>query len=396
MYQVLKPLSDAADILRDSTKPEWKRFAQWMDASTKLDLGQLRPFIVDHFKQQMAKIDRILAKYQLESDEDYQNIRENDLLELLVLMVSSTHGAIASVTNAMIKDMDKHTVTIPVETIQAIREYRDLLTPILTRELAWKVNRLHRGCDISGNSPFFILYLLVEFQAEEAWPVILEAVSLPSDDVDRLFDDAITESLGGIFAFYATDHIDRLDTIITNPDICEEVRWQACAAMTYLVRDGILTRSEAIGRLQRHLREAVDQNDLEIIHQLINELLVLSAKEALSDIKRAFDRGMVRPDYLDWEDVEISMIGGERLMRRLLECLAETGIQDTIEELECWYTFRKDDSEGSESVRRYPSPVGVTNISIDTKWLRDGDPCPCGSEETYLHCCLRSAEAVLP
>ena len=65
-----------------------------------------------------------------------------------------------------------------------------------------------------GNSHFFAIFLLSEFQAAEALPVIVEAFSLPGELPFDLFGDTLFYAGQGSLPFFAGDHPEVLDALI--------------------------------------------------------------------------------------------------------------------------------------------------------------------------------------
>ncbi|MFN3194308.1 MAG: DUF1186 domain-containing protein [Aureliella sp.] len=148
---------------------------------------------------------------------------------------------------------------LPVEAIQAAREKREEITPYLIQLIEDATRDCRQGLGIEDNGHFYATYLLAEFQATEAWPAVLAAVSLPGEKPFELYEDAITEDFGHIFAALVGDNLEALHAIIDDPTINIYVRWQAIEALLFLIRDNVLTRESVVERLTRHLELAIEQ-----------------------------------------------------------------------------------------------------------------------------------------
>src|SRR5262249_13870036 len=151
-------------------------------------------------------------------------------------------------------------------------------------------------------------FLLTEFQAKEALPAIVDAVSLPDDLTEALFGDVVTEVLARMLACLAADETDVLDGLISNRQVNEYVRWAAADAVVLLVRDGRLTREDAVARLRRHLRNSLDTDDRPVVGPLVITLENLGAKEAYAEIVEAFDRVMIDKRLIDLKCVDDAFV----------------------------------------------------------------------------------------
>ena len=138
---------------------------------------------------------------------------------------------------------------------------------------------------------FYGVFLLTEFRAVEAWPSIRNAISLPGDKPYELFGDAITEDFGCIIATLAGDGFEAIKALITDRSVDEYVRWAACEAVLYRVRDGLLTKADAIDWFASHLDEAIANQD-EVAVGLAMRLEDLAAEQKLPLIESAFATGL--------------------------------------------------------------------------------------------------------
>src|SRR6056297_2183915 len=181
---------------------------------------------------------------------------------------------------------------LPVEAIEAARENREEITPLLIRLVEDATRDCRQGLIIEDDGHFYATYLLAEFGASEAWPAVLAAASLPGEKPFELYEDAITEDFGHIFAALVGDQLDALHSIIDDPTLNVYVRWQAIDALLFLIRDGVLTREFVVERLTRHLERAIEQKD-EVAEGIISRLEDLGAESALPIIESAFEKQLV-------------------------------------------------------------------------------------------------------
>jgi hypothetical protein len=291
----------------------------------------------------------------------------------------------------IVSDLDSAGRELPVEAIHEARRYRNAIVPKLIEVLQQAAAAARSGEKREGQVPFFALFLLTEFQAKEALPAILEAVSLPGDLPFDLFGDAITSVLARVLAGLAGDRLEVLDQLIRDQGLNEYVRWEGAQAYLLLVRDGRLTRLEAVQRLQQHLREAIQRDDFRIAGPLVSQLARLAPKEAYEDIAAAYQHDLVETFLVTLEDVENNIAEGEAGFLRWQARCEPTGIADTIAELETWAAFRKEPpprpSVKLPLLRTAPSSKPLPPPEPRTRRVGRNEPCPCGSGKKFKKCC---------
>ena len=249
---------------------------------------------------------------------------------------------------------------------------------------------------------FFSLFLLTEFEVRDAVPLILEALTLHEDWPYQLFGDAATMMLPRILARFWDGDFESVDALVRNTELMEEMRRAAAETYIFLVRDGRITRDDAVERLRRHMRWAIDQNDGELASGLVLVMNTLAPAEAMDDIREAYCLELIHPFFINLEDVEKSVAGGREFVERQLERYPPTGMPDTIEELEGWAAFTEPPKPPAPEPRILPqvfahaddalsAPLQGETTFEESRRNRIGrnDPCPCGSGKKYKKCCLR-------
>lgn len=297
----------------------------------------------------------------------------------------------------------EYTGTLPEEALREAQRRREEITPHLVQLIQKAMETVRDGENPRGDGHLFALFLLTEFQAKEAIPTILQALSLPDEGPFNLFGDAITEDLSGSLAALAGDSPEVLDELIANPSLNQYVRWEAAQTYLHLVRDGRLTRNEAVERLRRHLQTAIAKRDAEVASGLVSELVSYAPHEALDDIKNAYCLGIVDTGIVGLKTVEESIAGGESRFQTELEYCRETGVQDTVEELRHWASFEPPSSPGRGLTEMAVVSTDLDDwdddLEPDSTWeppttvrqtgprIGRNDPCPCGSGTKYKKCC---------
>lgn len=409
MSELICRAEKARVLAGDPGLPKWDRLHQALAAFSGLRLDNLPDWAREEIETTFALVNRILATYPLEEAEDYQIISDADLNEMLGIVDLAAARLIDGELERIIDELDADLGKLPVATIREVRKHSDLMVPRLINVLNDTISNARQGELPDGNAHFFAIFLLSEFNAKEAFPVILEAISLPGDLPFDLFGDAITSTLAPIMAQFADDGEGVADAMIRNPDVDQFVRWECAQAYVYFVRDGKITREEAVERLRQHLNWAMAEEDVALIGCLICVLNEFAPKEALDDIKEAYDRNLVDTFLIDFESVEKGVAEGEEHFRKALERCPETGIRDTIEELQGWSCFAEKPKQApappptpapqpvpSQPHFAMPSessePVSVQHKRNSPRVGRN-DPCPCGSGKKFKKCCLSGSRS---
>jgi hypothetical protein len=310
--------------------------------------------------------------------------------------------------DAVIEGLDVPQGVLPVEAIRAAREHRELIIPRLIK-LIQQATEAARDDDLTeSNGHFFALFLLIEFRAAEALPVIFDAVSLPGELPFDLFGDAILEALPRVIPTMAEDRLDDVLSMIRNRELNEYVRWSLATGIAMLVTAELRPREEIVGLLRELLREAVESEDFELITPLISTLHNVYPEEAYAEIEEAYRQGLVEEFFIGMEDVDAQLSRGKEESLRQFG-LRSPYIEDSAEELQHWAAFSERDepkpavtepvfpektnvsSSGSSpssgtaaDLEDYAPPEPVRN---ENRRVGRNDPCPCGSGKKFKKCC---------
>jgi hypothetical protein len=313
--------------------------------------------------------------------------------------ITADEPAADDVLNGIMLRLNDAWRQLPVEAIEAARRHRGAIIPRLIEAIRSATAAAAANREVTSQAHFFALFLLTEFRVKEALPAILEAVTLPGESPFDLFGDAITETLSRVLATLAADQPEVIDQLIRNPRLNEFVRGAAAGSYQYLVRDGYLSREEAIERLREHLRLGIESHDLELVTAIVPMLLPFGPAEARAEIMQAFDRGLIEEFTIDRESAEQEIAAGENQWQRELARLGPTAIHDAIKELQGWFAFNDDPNEGDEDDDSIPEPHVQRDLTPPATFsplapivrseprVGRNDPCPCGSGRKFKKCC---------
>jgi hypothetical protein len=301
----------------------------------------------------------------------------------------------------IVRELDAPSRELPERALRAAQRRRAEITPRLIQALQDATARAASGQEVQGNLYFFALFLLAEFGAKEALPAILEAISLPGELPFNLFDDAITENLPAILAALACDTPEWIEALVENRALNEYVRAAAADTYLYLVRDGRLSREDAVERLRRHLRRAIDDRDTPIADFLVAALDPFVPIAALHEIREAFALDLIDERLIDLEQIEEAITEGEPHFQSALESCRPTGIPDTVAEIKKWasyapvdepaeaLSFDEDDAADWSPLDEDEDDDWSQPIRNTRRRVGRNDPCPCGSGKKFKKCCGR-------
>ena len=240
---------------------------------------------------------------------------------------------------------------LPEAALRTCQQHRELVTPRLIEVLEDAARLGKQGIVREGNAHFFAIFLVTEFEAKEALPVILELYAL-HDPVLEGAVGAVTEVPQRVLAVLAGDQPDLIEAMILNRDLDDYIRWGAASSLCQLVRDA-MPRAEALERLTRQFRRAVEQRDPRGVTITANELCDLNPLEIKEEIKTAFEQGLVDESMLDWKDCEEEMLKPDQPgVCQQLRNLKPSAITDTVEELSGWYCFSEAARRAKETYER--------------------------------------------
>jgi len=289
---------------------------------------------------------------------------------------------------------------LPEETIRLAREHREAIIPRLIEAIERATERSRKGEYVEENGHFYGVFLLTEFEAKEALPAIVESMLLPEDMTYDLYGDTLTEYFSACLAALCDPPFDEIERILSCEDADHYVRWVAGSAYLFLVRDGRMTRDEAVQRLLHHLTVALENQSFPLVEFLVSELCDYSPTEAEAEIRQAFAYEQFNTSTVSFNEFEESLEGGDAYIQKHLERCRPTGIADSIQCLAPWFSshrieINEEDDDYPEFSHYFPNIFRDdpkerndhdTIRNLEPKIGRN-DPCSCGSGKKYKKCC---------
>jgi hypothetical protein len=234
----------------------------------------------------------------------------------------------------------------------------------------------------------------------------MRVLALPSEELDVLLGDTITETLGSVLISLAGDRVAVLEEALADTRIDDFARAAVFEAWTRLALTGQTPKEGARAFLSDYpVRVRLDSSDFGW-SSWVDSVTALGLAELTDFAQRHLPGRAVVTSAFDVPNVTY-----EDFKEQLAATLADPGswkserkyqpFTGTIEELSQWYGYSekyreeraKREAEGYEEELAFGdeegSIFGMPNIAANP--YRDvgrNDPCPCGSGKKFKKCCL--------
>jgi len=289
---------------------------------------------------------------------------------------------------------------LPLEALRAALRHPRQITPRLVGLLRKATQRVRAGEWPANDGHWIALFLLWHFKATTALEAVVEAFSLEGEGPFDLFGDFITEESFRVLATLAGDTPEVLDRLIADPRVNQFVRWEAGYTYLLLVRDGKMSRQQAVERLRGHLVKAIAWRDRETATGLVANLCELGPVEARQEIEDAIRQGA--DDYIDLDGLAELMERSEEEFQKSLARCPPSDLDDVVSEIESWLITDDDvvprqiwlDDEVANEADDVDDPYLDNDPWLPAETIRNStarvglnDPCPCGSGKKFKKCC---------
>jgi hypothetical protein len=292
-----------------------------------------------------------------------------------------------------------HTKGLPRAALSAATERRAEVVPVFLQEI-----ERYLAADAEGRKAptplFFAFHLLGQWREHAAYRPLARLLRCRTDDLEHLFDDALTETAHRVMAAVFDGDPQPLYGVILERDADEFARSRMFDALVMLVLQGRVPR----GELARFLRECFDtlqpQDTCYVWSGWQEAVATLGLAELEGLVRRAFAREFIAPDWCNFDDFAGDLAhalaypedpyvrgGGERTL-----------FGDAIEEFSTWYGFSEQyERDRAEARRRAAERRVASGTPIVNPWRRVGrnDPCPCGSGRKFKRCCVAVGAAAV-
>jgi hypothetical protein len=281
---------------------------------------------------------------------------------------------------------------LPRGALRAAAERRAEMVPLFIEQIETYLQTGIAGCE-SDASLFFIFHLLGDWREPSAYRALARLLRSPSDDLDAAISDAITTTTHRVMAAVFDGDPHPIYNIILDENADEFVRSRMCDTLAMLVLQGRLDRSEAASFLRDCWISLQPRDGCFVWHGWQSAIALLGLVELRDIVKEAFDRKIIDPSWLDYQDFEDDLTLA--LLKPTEPWRSNRGeyelFGDTIEELSTWHGFSEKYKQERERARNAPPPPLFPPSEPLRNPLRGvgrNDSCPCGSGQKYKKCCL--------
>jgi hypothetical protein len=278
---------------------------------------------------------------------------------------------------------------LPKHALRAAAERRADMVPLFVAEIESYAAGARRR---EGNTPlFFIFHLLGEWGEASAYRALASLLRCAPDDVDAAISDAITVTAHRVMAGVFDGDPHPIYNIILDESADQYVRSRMCETLAMLVLQGRLDRAEVASFLGDCWIQLQPRGGCFIWHGWQSAIALLGLVELRDVVKEAFDRKLIDPSWLAYQDFEtdlaLAILNPTEPWNSNREEYETFG--DTVEELSTWYSFSEEYGKKRE---RYALPLPLfppsEPIKNPLRGIGRNDPCPCGSGKKYKKCCL--------
>lgn len=385
-------------FLNDASLPILDQLDKAGECLDGVILSDLESQVRERFMKPLESLPMVTQKYDLQPEDTLARLSPEDLAQYRHLLLKAFQDGLAAEQERLIKALDADWPVVPKAAILEIRAHRELMIPALIECIRSAAHAVQQQ-ETVGYAPFYALVLLCEFQATEALPTIIEAVSLPGKLPEDIFnDEGIGEFLRRALALCSPDVVVQL---IANTQIYKHVRWAAMEALAVMVGAERLGNDQAVELISDTLRSAIDNSAGEIATFAVFTLSRLAPKAVLPMVKEAHNKHLIDGFLVDYDAV---VQAAEKPLAQVIETLQRhmpLVMSDAIEELEM-LGFRCEPDKPTEPTkatnRSAPKPhmldlPRATQMPLQTSTVRNtakpgrNDPCNCGSGKKYKKCC---------
>jgi hypothetical protein len=244
--------------------------------------------------------------------------------------------------------------------------------------------------DVMAVIPAF--YLMGEWREPRAFRPLVHLHRLPTEVLDHLLGDAVTETSFRVVAGTFDGDLQPLFEAIDDPKADDFARGSLMSALV-LIAQQHPTHRAAIEAHVRNFRSRCPEAPTDVLSSWTEVIADLGLESMTDEVRAAFDEGLIPEDYCDFshfiEDMESTLKAeGKPTSLRYDKPL----LIDAIGELSQWYCYsdaffaKQKRHKVSNDVRLAP---WSETFMHETAPVGRNDPCPCGSGKKYKKCCLQ-------
>ena len=309
-------------------------------------------------------------------------------------------------SSEILRQFERHTGKFARAAVEAALEadatQREEITRALLGVLEETVDRADEFADDGEYmAHLYAMYLLAQFRETRAYPFVVRVGLLPTERLDDLYGDFVTDALGRVLASVCGGHLGGIKSIIENEKADEWARGAALDALVILVVVGEKSREEIVGYFESLFHGKLERRPSNVWNELANCSCDLWPGELIAEIELAFTDGLIDECCIAIEDVRHDLAKGkDEALASLARKPHYRLVEDTVKEFGRWHCFQPLKARPDRLTTHAPLkptvgspaklPAGFTPV-WNTAAPKAGrnEPCPCGSGKKYKKCCLQ-------
>lgn len=285
-----------------------------------------------------------------------------------------------------IQEITYRTNKFPEEAFQIIVENAEEAKPYLYKAISNAIDKLY-DLEVEYQLHFYALFFLGEFKDQSAFKLIMKMISQPYEMVEYQLGGVATEGLKDVLYLTYDGDLELLKTSIWNTDIDDFVRSAMLDVMGQLYFDHELDEEE-----WKSLLKALVYYDGDIGEYIYTALIGIICRchlvDLLPELRFLFQKDIIDVSvYGEYDSCVDEMFlywtGEDRLCEASInasDCLRRWALFDQEE-----YHRDELDFDFDKIIKKFKLQE---NKTIRKQKIGRNDPCPCGSNKKYKHCCL--------
>jgi len=258
--------------------------------------------------------------------------------------------------SAILSELENHTGKLPRLALEAAMQEQEAITPHLLDALQQSITNYE---ELLEQPDYFLhiyaLFLLAQFREAKSYPLIVNFFSIPEDISLDLTGDVVTEYLARILASVCHGNIEPIKQLIENVAVNEYVRGAALDSLVVLMVQESISREELIQYLEKLFLTNTEKDNYYFWGQLVAISCDICAIELEEHINRVFEEDLVEQFFITKDNVKQAFEKGiEISLNELRSEESHTLINNTISELETWYSFREHDDKDHTKIGFIP------------------------------------------
>lgn len=249
------------------------------------------------------------------------------------------------------------------------------------------------------------IFMLAYFRNKDAYPLIIQLVSHPGNQVLGLTGEVFSEALGRILASLYDGDLEPIKKVVENSRLNPWIRSGALDSLMVLWKEGLLPRSEVIAYLQQLMQNKLERHPGYVWDAIALIAYDIHPAELNELLSKAIDDKLIEPVVLTHASLALCLKEPFPQVGEQKEQIVGGLIKSPDQELTWWlYPDRKTLQKGEDyAALDVPivdkevipgeriTPMGWrsnTVVHYEKKIGRNA-PCICGSGKKYKRCCLR-------